>query len=319
MPAISASAPGKVILCGEHSVVYGFPAIAIPVFQVQSRTAVFAMPGAAAGEVRVNAPAIGLLRKLNDMDPTDPLRQTIELVHEELGIDHFPSCEIRISSSIPAGSGLGSSASVTVATLRALSSFLGKPFNDSQVNRLAFEIEKLHHGTPSGIDNTVITYQKPVFYRKDFPIELLEVNAPMHLLIADSGVAASTAEAVRGVHFRWQKDKAAYDKIFTAIGNLVLSTRELLETGRLEGLGDLMNQNHRLLQELQVSNRELDQLVSVALTAGAKGAKLSGGGLGGNIIALVEKEQIESVTNALIAAGAAQVIHTQLPFVRGMK
>ncbi len=319
MPAISASAPGKIILCGEHSVVYGFPAIAIPVFEVQSRTVVLAKPSAKTGEVRLIAPAIGMETSLLNLEPSDPVQRTIDLVLQELGVDHLPACEIRISSSIPLGSGLGSSTSVSVSMLRALSEFLGHPFSDTQVNQLAYEIEKIHHGNPSGIDNSVITFQKPVFFQRDHPIHLLEVNAPLHLLIADSGVAASTADAVNGVRQRWQDDPRGYNHKFAAIGDLVFNCKRLMELGEIAGLGNLLNQNHMLLQEIQISSPVLDNLVSAALNAGADGAKLSGGGIGGNIIALVNEAKAESVTNALTRAGAVRVLHTELPFTGAPK
>ena len=312
MPAITASAPGKIILCGEHAVVYGAPAIALPVFQVSTKTTILARPTAAPGEVTIIAPCINLDDKLEALGDQQPLKAAANLVKEELGLSRLQACEIRINSSIPLAAGLGSSASVTVSMVRALSQFLGHPLEPETVNRIAFEVEKIHHGTPSGIDNTVITYQTPVFFRKDSPIEHLKIHHGFTLVIADSGTSISTAETVTGVRERRQANRERYDDLISRIGELSLEIRHILCTNDLLTSGDLLTKNHNLLIELGVSTPMLDRLVNAALAAGAAGAKLSGGGGGGNIIAIVDPSMAAGLASSLEENGAVRTIITHM-------
>ncbi len=308
MPAISSSAPGKVILCGEHAVVYGHPAIALPVFGVQSRCVVLAKPGTSAGEVLIKDPAVGLHGSLAALPPDHPLRRTVILTLSALSVDHLPACEIQIHSSVPIGGGLGSSASVTVAVTRAVAAFVGHPLDDETVNEIAFEVEKLHHKTPSGIDNSVITYAKPVFFRKDAPLQWLEITSSLFFLIANSGVKGSTGKAVLQVRENWQSAPAKYESLFNDIGRISNEMKIAFQAGSIEELGKLMTANHASLQQLGVSTPKLDSLVNAALEAGAYGAKLTGGGLGGNMIALVSPEKEQSIASALTANGAVAII-----------
>lgn len=317
MPAISSSAPGKIILCGEHAVVYGIPAIALPVFQVCTTTRVFARPQAPSGEVHLIAPSITLDTTLDALEDLDPLKVAASLVMQELHVDHIPACEIRIQTTLPISAGLGSSASAAVSFTRALSSFLGHPLPNEAVNRIAFEVEKLHHGSPSGIDNTVIAYETPVYYQKGKPIESLNIARPFTLIIADSGIKSSTAQAVAGVRQRWEQNKQQFETWFIEIAQISQQVREVLENGNIEKIGPLLTQNHKVLQQIGVSCAELDNLVDSALKAGSLGAKLSGGGLGGNMITLVGDEQAPAVVQALLHNGAVRTITTSIPASSG--
>ena len=164
MPSFTASAPGKVILFGEHAVVYGQPAIAIPVTQLRARATLTPKISGEPGELRILAPDVGLDSLWEHLTPDNPIRAAVTEVKSALGIDHIPACIIKVTSTVPIASGLGSGAAVSVAVIRALSGFLGNPLPDEQVSALAFEVEKIHHGTPSGIDNTVVTYAQPVYF-----------------------------------------------------------------------------------------------------------------------------------------------------------
>jgi mevalonate kinase len=310
MTAISRSAPGKLILCGEHAVVYHQPAIAVPVMQVCTTTKVLATPTAPRGTVRVIAPQLGLESSLDSLPESDPLCLSIKMIQAHFNLDHLPACEIRINSSIPVASGLGSSASVSVSLVRALSEFLGCDLDDTETNQLAYEMEKLHHGNPSGIDNTVITFARPVCFMRGEPMELLQIAAPIELIIANTGIQASTAEAVEMVKKNHEENPQKYDAHFSEIGSLTQLVKEHLSEGFVEAIGPLLTQNHHLLQQLGVSCPELDNLVAVALAAGALGAKLSGGGLGGNMLALVNTVSADNVETALQLAGAISTIRT---------
>lgn len=308
MPAISASAPGKIILFGEHAVVYGRPAIAVPIPQVRAKTIVSAEPRLAGGAVRIQAPAAGVDAFLAELPPDNPLGKAVSLVLEELGLLRSPACTLRVTSTIPVAAGLGSGAAVTVSILRAFSTFLGHPLPDNRVCELSYEVEKLYHGTPSGIDNTVITYASPVFYVKGQNVEMFRARRPFTILIADTGVSSPTKIAVGDVRRLWQQDAARYEALFDAIAEITLQARQALEKGHIHLLGPLMDRNHELLQALSVSSPELDHLVQTACRAGALGAKLSGGGRGGNCIALAAPEAAAHLVEALKAAGAAGVI-----------
>lgn len=312
MPAISSSAPGKIILCGEHAVVYGQPAIALPITDVQTRCVILAKPNAETQQVMIKDHAFGLDSDLSSLQPDHPIRKTIEMVLSVMGIDHMPACEIQIHSTIPHSGGLGSSASIAVALIRATSNFLGHPLEDIKVNNIAFEIEKLHHRTPSGIDNSVITYAKPVFYVKDSPIELLDIVHSMVLLIADSGIKGSTAKAVELVRKRWKSSPIEFEGYFVEIGGIALKIKRLLMTGNLEEIGSLLTNNHQLLKEIGVSLPELDHLVDVAIRSGAYGAKLSGGGMGGNVVALIPADLVDQIRSNLLRSGAAHVLVTHI-------
>ncbi len=327
----TASAPGKIILFGEHAVVYGHPALAVPVTQVQATADVttdLATDAEANKPIKkdlgeknwhsrifIEAPDIGLFFPLEALllDQTPhPLAAVIINVFQFLGITSHPALKIRVTSTIPIASGLGSGAAVSVAMIRALSAHFGHTLDNEQINALAYETEKLHHGTPSGIDNTVITYARPVYFVKGKPIETLRVGRPFTIVIGNTGIRAPTKESVGDVRKLWEMDKKRWEKVFAKVGTIAQQARKAIESGKSDGLGMLMDENHTLLQELAVSSPELDRLVSMARAAGADGAKLSGGGRGGNMIALVKPERAELVASALITAGAKQALITEI-------
>ena len=305
----TASAPGKIILFGEHAVVYGRPALAIPVTQVHADVQV--SDSSHAG-IWIQAPDVNLHAELNTLPSDHPLASVIHNFLFLFRVSPFPNLEIRISSTIPVASGLGSGAAVTVALTRALSSFLSRPMADEEVNAFAYEIEKLHHGTPSGIDNTVVTYAKPVYFIKGQPIETFKVGAAFTIVIGDTGISAPTKESVGDVRKLWEADNGKWESVFDRVGKIAEEARKNIESGKWELLGELMDQNHLLLQEMTVSSPELDRLVSAARSAGALGAKLSGGGRGGNMIALVNVNLAESVAKSIREAGAQRVIITHV-------
>jgi mevalonate kinase len=303
----TASAPGKIILFGEHAVVYGRPALAVPVTQVQATATVSEN---SRGGVWLEAPNINLSSELSNLAPDHPLAAVINSVFSALGIRNPPTCSVYLQSTIPVAAGLGSGAAVSVAIVRALSAFLGTPLPDERVNKLAFEAEKLHHGTPSGIDNTVVTYARPVYFVKGRPIQRFRVGAAFTILIGDTGISAPTRESVEAVRNLWEANPPRWEKIFDRVGEIVWDARQAIERGDTAELGKLMGANHALLQEMTVSSPELDLLIDTARKSGAIGAKLSGGGRGGNMIALVHKENAPAVAEALLAAGAKRTIIT---------
>jgi len=306
---MKSSAPGKIILFGEHAVVYNRPALAVPVDQVQVDVEVSNSDKLG---VWIGAPMVDLHGELSTLPSNHPIGTVILKLFQHLGISLHPNISVTIRSTIPVAAGLGSGAAVSVALIRALTSFLDHPLSNERVNDLVFEIEKLHHGTPSGIDNTVITYNMPVYYLKDKPIETFKVGKPFTIVIGDTGIPAPTKESVGDVRRLWLRDPNRFESIFNEVAQISTMARHFIESGRPELLGELMDQNHEFLQELTVSSPELDALVLAARQAGAQGAKLSGGGRGGNMIALVDSASAESVAQGLLSAGAKRTIIAEI-------
>ena len=312
MPAFSASAPGKIILFGEHAVVYDRPAIAVPVTQVRAKAIVMAEPKSPSGQVRFIAPDIGLEATLESLPEDHPLAFTIHRAASALRLVRLPACSIRISSTIPIAGGMGSGAAVSVAILRAFSAFVGHPLSDQQISDLVFETERIYHGTPSGIDNSVITYARPVYFVKGKPLEVLSVRHPFTLVIADTGLKSPTSLVVSDVRQAWQQETHQFEQLFDETGAITNAGREAIETGEVKAIGSLMNKNHAVLQKIGVSCPELDVLVEAARKAGALGSKLSGAGRGGSMVALVTSSSSTNVANALLAAGAVSTITTEV-------
>lgn len=312
MPAISASFPGKVILFGEHAVVYDSHAIAIPVNQVHSRAVITPAIGSIPNYVDIIAPDINLHQDLKSLDDDNPLAFAIRTTLRKLDVSKYPAFNIRITSDIPIASGMGSGASISCSIAKAVSTFLGKPFTTLEISEVAFEVEKLHHGTPSGVDNTVIAFNQPiVFKRGESPVKL-QTGVKLHFVIADSGIKSLTSQVVSAVRSNWEKDKAHINTLFQAIDQVVLNALVAFKSGDIHKIGNLMKENQRLLQQVGVSNPALEKLISEAINNGAYGAKLSGAGMGGNIIALVPDDQIGNIQTSLLQAGAVLIIQSTL-------
>ncbi len=176
--------------------------------------------------------------------------------------------------------------------------------SDEEVSRLAFESEKIVHGTPSGIDNTLATYGRFLLYRKEQPpfMKTLTVEKPIRIVIGLTWVESLTAKMVSRVRKAWERNKKLYNHIFKEIDSLVNDAVKAIENYDLEQLGELMNINQGLLNALQVSGREIEELLDIARSNGALGAKLTGGGGGGAIIALCP-DNAEKVATAIKNAG----------------
>jgi mevalonate kinase len=296
-----------VILFGEHAVVYGQPAIAVPVAQVRATATVEAAPPGSG--LAIIASDLGERVSLATAPQDEPLAAAARRTLTHLSAPE-PDATLTISSTIPIASGLGSGAAVSAALVRALAGFLGHALEPAQVSALVFEVERIHHGTPSGIDNTVVAYEQPVYFVRGHPADRLSVGAPFALVIGDTGTRSPTRQVVERVRQAREHSPARYDALFDGIGDIASEARRAIEVGDVDGLGLLMDDNHGLLIELGVSSSKLDELVEAARFGGALGAKLSGAGRGGNVVALVEDDTVDDVTEALREAGAVRVICT---------
>lgn len=302
------TAPGKVILFGEHAVVYGRPALAAPVNSVQARAEVKDLPKHPAGNVRLEAPQVRLGGWLHALEREERLVQAVHRALELLDCRPPVALLVRLDSSLPVAAGLGSSAAVSVALLRGLSAHLGLPLSTERLAELSLELEKLFHGTPSGIDTSVIAYDRPMYFVRGQAPTPLQPARSLHLVVADSGQPSETAQVVADVRQAREADPDRYERLFDAIGEIAVQARSSIESGEEPPLGRLMDENHQLLIELGVSCEALDRLAGAAREAGAQGAKLSGAGRGGNLIALVTPETTEAVESALRLAGASRLL-----------
>ena len=305
-----AHAPGKAILFGEHAVVYGQPAVAVPVLDVQATAVVKdVLPGSG---ITVVADDLKRTFNLFDAPRDDPLRVIVSATLSRLGVGMRVDLKITVSSTIPVARGLGSGAAASTAIVRALAQHVGGWLTSRAVSDLVFETEKIHHGTPSGIDNTVIAFEKPVYFVKDKTVDVFWVGEPFQLVIGDTGITSPTRVAVGDVRTAWEQDRERYGEIFEEIGTLARMGREAIEAGDVETMGQLMNANQKLLRLLGVSSPELEGLIEAARQGGALGAKLSGAGRGGNMIAVVTPETAGQVSMMLHLAGAMNVIVTEV-------
>jgi len=251
---------GKVILLGEHAVVYGSHAIAAPIpLAIQARAE------RAEEGIHLIVPQWGIEERIQrGKDYKYSIYRSLNLLLERLDLIH-QNMRLFVFPHVPRAMGLGGSAALAVAIVRALSEHFKLGLTDEEVNKLAYESEKIVHGTPSGIDNTMATYGKFILY-KDTPPLLKEIKVPkpLPIVIGMSGVEGLTLKMVRQVRQAWEKNRALYDQIFNQIDDLTLQAVEAIQAYDLEKLGYLMNINQGLLNAIQVSTWEIEELVEIA-------------------------------------------------------
>jgi mevalonate kinase len=190
-------------------------------------------------------------------------------------------------------------------------------FSDEKINEIAYEAEKAYAGTPSGIDNTAATFGGLLWFKKNMSggantIEKLHIRKPVEIVIGSTGVVANTKAMVEGVAERKQRHPEKYDALFEQAEALALIGRKALLSFDLKKVGELMNDNHRLLQEIQVSHEKLDLLVDVARKQGAYGAKLTGGGGGGCMVALTPGKELQENVAKTIEKEGYEVLRTRI-------
>jgi mevalonate kinase len=265
------AASGKVILLGEHVVVHGEPAL---VAGIDRGVAVTVEPAAGAP-----APDAG--------EANTGLARAVARASELLAVERA-SFTVQVDGDLPVAMGLGSSAALAVALLRALAASTDQELPDEAAARHAHEIERLFHGTPSGVDGTAATHGGVLWFEAGPPPrhERVVPARRLALLVLLSRTPHTTARTVGGLRERAAVAPDVHAPVFAAVGALVRSARAALERGDDARLGALMTMNHGLLRALGVSTPELDAIVDAALAAGALGAKLTGAGGGGAVIAL---------------------------------
>jgi len=292
---------GKAILFNEHFVVYGLPAIvsAIGKYTV-AKVDSLNKPG---WELEDNRKATPNYKE----EKMGQQKESINHILNKMGIDTSKNgIKIILNGNLYAASGIGASAASCVAIARALSEHFNLNLSDDEINEAAYEGEKGYHGTPSGIDNTASTFGGLIWFEKgeNKVMDKLSIPNPIEIVMGNTGKVADTSAAVAGVRERKEKNHEKYNEIFDRAENIAYLAKNALLNEDHKEVGKLMNENHKLLQQIEVSSRELDFLVKLARDAGALGAKLTGGGLGGNIIALTPGRELQdTVANAIEKEG----------------
>ena len=312
--SVIASAPAKVIIVGEHFVVEGEPAIAAAInLRAKVRADLIDDRVVDIRTVDSNYSAkyslddLRLIESLGDSaNFFEPLRALVMNAMEHFDLDS--GFKLSIDSKIPVAVGLGSSASVLVASAAALCKlFLGR-IDRKLVLSLASKAEEVAHARPSGIDPTIATYGGILIYRKGEGFIRLNVKESFPIIIGVTSILRSTGEMVTRVRSLKNRFPEVFDPLYHSAGHLVIEAARAIEDGDLARLGVLMNVNHGLLSAVNVSNLELEKLVYAARSAGAFGAKITGAGGGGSIIAVCSAENINKVVSAIESAGGRAIV-----------
>ena len=271
---------GKVILLGEHAVVHGYPAIAAGI-----ERGVHADARIAERDLLRIAP--WNLELEPDAKAEEPLQRAFAAILEPYR--ERPPIEVNATAELPAGAGLGCSAAIGVAVIDAIDDALGRPRSREAIGEAALVWERVFHGNPSGVDNTMSALGGVALFRRGEPLVPLTANKPLHLAIAHSGESASTKEMVASVRRQLEQDTDRVTQTFEGIETLVRNAKLAIEAGDLIALGQLLDLNHTLLSSLMLCTTRLDSMCQAAREAGALGAKMPGGGGGGSMFALAPK------------------------------
>ncbi len=276
---------GKVILFGEHFVVYGLPGVA---GGIDNRTLADAEesdePGLHVVDDRPAGPGYKESKAEHFKESLEHIKKAIpEVDWTEKGV------RITLAGDLTAASGVGASAASCAAIARAISEFFDLSFDDERINQIAYEGEKGYHGAPSGLDNTCATYGDLIVFQRrpeGNNIERLELSDSAEIVMANTGIPANTKALVAGVKERKKKEPDKYKKIFGKYRETFEKGVKALKQGDWKRVGRLMDMNQELLREIEVSHPKLEELIETAKVAGAYGAKLTGGGGGGYMVAL---------------------------------
>lgn len=297
---------GKTILFGEHFVVYGVPALASAIGD--STDAVVETKDGTGYELADVRPEVPGYKEKK----FDEQKVSIQNVLDFMGVDlEEKAIKITLGGNLTCASGVGASAASCVALARAINDEYNMGWDNTKINDAAYEGEKGYHGTPSGIDNTASTFGGLVYFVKNLKggpntMETIKLAEPVEMIIASSGMTANTSVVVADVRKKKEENPEWFEGIVNEYKALIIEGRKALEEGDIRRVGELMNKNHSLLQEITVSNEVLDKMVQIAREAGALGAKVTGTGRGGNINVLTPGTDLQDkVYNALKDAGYA--------------
>ncbi|MFO8110515.1 MAG: mevalonate kinase [Thermoplasmata archaeon] len=299
---------GKCILFNEHFVVYNIPSIVSAIGDYTLATVEASDSGGV--ELIDDRPATPGYKEGKLEHQKDSLRRILEAMN----IDPDENLKITLGGNLYCASGVGASAASCTAIARALNQFYDMGLNDDQINDIAYEGEKGYHGNPSGVDNAASTYGGMIWFvrGKKNTFESITLEEPMEIVMGNTGKVANTKAAVAGVKERKEKYPERYDEIFRDARQLAHDAREALEEYDFKKVGELMNRNHSLLQDIEVSDENLDMLVDTARSQGAVGAKMTGGGLGGYMVALTPGKELQEKVAKAIEDKGFSVLRTKI-------
>lgn len=278
-------AGAKIILIGEHSVVYGKPAIAIPFNGIETMVEITKTND----DLSIDSMYYkGLLNESPLV--IEGVSKLIYYVLDKLNIKKF-GLHFKINSNILGQRGLGSSASVSIAIVRAIYNAFNLVITNQELINLAMYAEKINHSNPSGLDVYTIVYQKPILFVKDEGFRILNINLNAYLLIVDSNLPSKTKIAVDHVRELYNKDFDVVNQVFIELAMLTNNASNFLATNEIEKLGQTMNLAQVLLEKIEVSNETINNLIESVKKFQVLGSKLTGGGMGGSIILLVKTKE----------------------------
>ncbi|HJD15671.1 MAG TPA: mevalonate kinase [Candidatus Enterococcus stercoripullorum] len=290
-------ATGKIILIGEHSVVYGKKAIAFPFAGVGIHTTVQKKP-----TIHIQSKYFsGTLDEMKQIASMHNLVLLIEVLQKNLALPNF---NLSIQSSIPSERGMGSSAAVAVSIVRAIFDWQNLALDNKTLLKYVDYSEQIAHDNPSGIDAAATSGTQPILFEKGQPFEAFPLNVDAYLLVADTGIKGQTRQAVKDVATLVNQKGQSVQAIIDQLGDLTLEAKTAIIQNQAKRLGQIMTASHHLLQKLTVSNQTLDEAVEIALDNHALGAKLTGGGRGGCLIVLAKDLQnAKQIQEKLISYG----------------
>lgn len=309
MRQVTVSAPGKCIITGEHSVVYGLPALAVALDIRAKVTAKHYEKGKILIQAKQFNKNLVLPIKIDDRISVEKEIYPIYIsVIKTLGyLQVSDGVELVINSDIPDAAGLGSSAAVSVCTVKSIGELFSADLKKQEISNLAFESEKVVHGAPSGIDNAISVYGGGLLYRRG-RISKLNLPGDIPLIIGDTLKKRNTGALVKKVRENYLEYPKIFKPIMNAIGRISIQARQSLEKNDLPKLGELMNINQGLLESMGVSTIELEKLIHAARESQAYGAKLTGAGGGGCIVALSNQNNRQNIAEKINEAGGKAYI-----------
>lgn len=298
--AAAGEAHGKLILTGEHAVVYGKPAIGIP-FPLKARSIVKGCSGNIMFKSAIYTGDVNSVpKKMNGI--LECIKETLHYLDRP-----FEGIQIEIDSEIPIGRGLGSSAAISTAIVRSLFSFYGQKLSQEELFTFVNIAETFAHGEPSGIDMAAVTSKAPIWFQKEKDTVQLKLVKPLYMIVADTGRIGDTRSAVENVKRKYSVEPEKIRSSLNKIEKIAGEAKAAILNGNVYLLGKLLDANQKELVTLGVSDNELNELIEAARNAGALGSKLTGGGLGGCIIALGKSlENAKVIAEDLMKAGASK-------------
>ena len=316
---------GKVILFGEHFVVHGVPSIASAidsktVAKVERVTGALPAPSGREGSMSGDGWVMEDDRPANPGYKAEKFQQqkkSIELVFDAAGFDTRKNpVSIHLGGDLIAVGGVGASAAVCVSVARALDAEFKLGFDDARINEIAFVGDSAYAGTPSGIDNTASTFGGLLWFVKNPDgkptMDQLKIERPLRMVMGNTLLTTNTEAAVAGVRRRKAEQPERYGKIFQQAKEIALEAKAALANFDVDKLGRLMDENHSLLQQIEVSHPKLDELVEIARQNGAAGAKMTGGGLGGYMVALTPDAAVQDRVAAAMERAGFKALKTMV-------